>query len=732
MLVKICNSNHQRMFPLKGVAFMEIKNYRCIRDFSLQLQKVNVIYGQNGIGKTTIKRVLNLASQGITIPNDPNIDSTSPDSVIHAEEVQGYVPLTFDEDYVKKYIYTNNSLKEASKYEILFSKSLIDELKTNVKSIIGHAVFASQILNELYQKLQKSSQLVDAHFSDTGVKAKLKNITKRSITGSNDMSLLSFARKTDDMYIWWRNGFQSFWDVSNQNCIFCNQKIENSPIKSLLLAKQNESINTKTQMDFVRDIDVNKEAFSERYTSSINSLKTTVIDSCTTDVSSRLIEHKDALLPIVHLSETLLSKRDRINQYINKIELMKTDGLQIVDTESILSQELTYKLQEYNDLVDKIQIEVEKNNKLLADNKRVLTDMISGNESLFNQILEMFGLSYKIKIKDEGLNLEKEQVDFMFNLTSKETNTVQDIVDRSNDVLSFGEKNTIAFAFYVIDCINKLNRRDAGVKYLFILDDPISSHDIFRKYSTVDVLNKHLIKIMHDEDVFIIFTHEFEMMLPIRETIISSQENSNFIGLKSKNGHITPEKITNSNLINTIARLIKHIKSTNVHPISKVSMLRVLREFDSEILGYRRNNDWLYSYLCDIVHYRNRNLTFNENDYNGFINRYGVRDVLLRSFSEYSGLFLNLNLSSLTDIDKYFILRPYIEYLLSSEELTIDGFTYRSFSNTKLVAFIDSNFTFLNSSVHQNHNEDEPTFYDIKEFEMFSTSIFDRFLEAIK
>ncbi|MFA5130286.1 MAG: AAA family ATPase [Patescibacteria group bacterium] len=711
---------------------MEIKNYRCIRDFSLQLQKVNVMYGQNGIGKTTIKKVLNFASQGIPIPNDPNIDSPSPDSVIHAEEVQGYTPLTFDEDYVKKYIYTNNSLKEASKYDVLFSKGQLDELKTNVKGIISFAVLASQKLTELYLKLQKTSQLIDTHFSDTGIKAKLKNITKQSITGSNDMSLLSFARKTDDMYIWWRNGFQSFWDVSNPNCIFCNQKIDNSPIRTLLLAKQNETINTKTQMDFIKDIDVNKDAFSDKYASSINALRTTIIDSCTTDASSRLIEHKDAMLPIVHLSETILSKRDRLNQYINKIELMKTDGLRIVDTESILSHDLADKLQEYNDLIDKIQLEVESYNKLLAENKRVLTDMISGNEILFNQILEMFGLSYKIKIKDEGLNLEKEQVDFMFNLTGKESNTVQDIVDRSSDVLSFGEKNTIAFAFYVIDCINKLNRRSEGAKFLFILDDPISSHDIFRKYSTVDVLNKHLIKKMHNDDIFIIFTHEFEMMLPIRETIISSEPNSSFIGMKSKNGHINPEKITSSNLINTIARLIKHIKSTVVHPISKVSMLRVLREFDSEILGFRRNTDWLYSYLCDIIHFRRGELIFNEDEYREFIGRYGVKDVLLRSFSDYSSLFSNIDLFQLTDIDKYFILRPYIEFLLSSEALTIDGFSYRSYSNSKLVAFIDSNFTFLNSSVHHNHNEDEPTFYDIKEFEMFSTSIFDKFIEAIK
>lgn len=710
---------------------MEIKNYRCISEFNYQLKKINIVYGQNGVGKTTIKKVLNNRALGIAIPSDPNIDSKLPDSVTIADEVGGYTPLIFDEEYIKKYVFSNNSLREANKYDVLFSKSLLDDLKDNVRSIVGYAVTANQKLTEIVNKLQKPSQLINAHFSNSGIKPKLKNITKQSITGSNDMNLLSFARKSDDMYVWWRTGYQSFWNASEQKCIFCNQSIENSPIKDLLVSKQNETINAKTQIDFLKDIESSKDCFSEQYSQSIDSLKSTVIDSCASDVTIRLIEHKDAMLPIYHLTEKIIAKRDRISQYINKIELMNTEGLVISDSENILSQDLLQILNDYNELIGKIQKELDIYNKLLAENKRILVDMITGNEMKFNQILGMFGLSYKIGLSEDGLNLEKEQIDFKFNLQGKQTSVGIDIVDRSDEVLSFGEKNTIAFAFYVIDCVNKLSRRSEDSKYLIILDDPISSHDIFRKYSTVDVVNKYIISELLDKDIFILFTHEFELMVPLRETIIKSHTNSNFIGLKSKDGKLLPVNITASQLQNTIYRMIKSINS-DVHPITKVSMLRVVREFDTTIMTISRNSDWLYSYLCDIVHFRDSGLSFREDEYHAFIDRYGVNDVLLRTFAEYSSLYSNINLENLTDIDKYFILRPYVEYLLSTESLKIDGFSYRSYSNSQLVAFIDSNFTFLNSSVHQNHNEDEPTFYDIKEFEMFSTSIFDKFIEAIK
>ena len=60
--------------------------------------------------------------------------------------------------------------------------------------------------------------------------------------------------------------------------------------------------------------------------------------------------------------------------------------------------------------------------------------------------------------------------------------------DQAKDVLSEGEKNIIAFAYYIGDTHLKVESEDDYGKLFFIIDDPISSMDFTHVYTLCGVI----------------------------------------------------------------------------------------------------------------------------------------------------------------------------------------------------------------------------------------------------
>lgn len=177
--------------------------------------------------------------------------------------------------------------------------------------------------------------------------------------------------------------------------------------------------------------------------------------------------------------------------------------------------------------------------------------------------------------------------------------------------------------------------------------------------------------------------------------------------------------------------MVKNINSAENSIISKIAMMRILREIDSTIFKFRFQNDFVYSFLCDILHYRDSKLSFDDKKFKEFCDRYKLNISVPKTFKEYRKIYEELPTRKLSDLDKYFVMRPYIEYLLAKESKKIIDGSYTSYSKKNLVTFIDKNFSFLNSTVHQKQNEDEVSFNDIREFEMFSSKIYEEFCIVI-
>lgn len=715
---------------------MKIVNYKGIKNFEYDETKVNVFYGQNGIGKTTIKDVIAKSAIGEEIEENKNIDLLEEENYIDVSSFLGSKVLKFDEEYVGQYVYNKGSLKDSNKYEVLFSKELIDKTKAEAAEITKLLHSNYSLLDTLVNDFSNQIKMFNDYFDDRGPKTKLKNITKTEVDVDFDYLSLDFTRVTNDMHIWWRDGYQKHWNATNTNCIFCNQDINVSPIGEILRNKRSNNINHTTQTKFLTQTNILNDVLASRFDNTVEKLKTAVIESYSKDVTSSLVEVKDELLPFVQLNDRIISKRNRITRYIYSFEDLNLVDLEIKDYKDIVNESYCKIISEYNLNLIKIEKAKDDYENTLRETKETLSNMIKENELLFNEILDTFGLNYKIQIPANGLDINLEKLDYKFNLHGSNDVNKRDIINESSSILSFGEKNTLAFAFFLIECIHSLKIRNETDKLTIILDDPISSHDIFRKYSTVDLVNKHIVKNLEKDDFLFIFTHEFEFILPIRETIVKSirEVDSTSIklnGLNFQSDRVEVFKLEGRHFTNSIIRMKKNINGDDANIISKIVMMRILREIDCLLYGIKMKNDNLFGFFSDIIHTNNSKSVLNQYDFDIFKTRYKLAISLDNNAENYKQYFNDVDFDNFIEIDKYYFMRPYIEFLLAKENLKLIDGSYKRYSKNEVVGFIDKNFSFLNSSVHQKMNEDEVSFNDVKEFEMFSSKMFDEFRACV-
>ena len=77
--------------------------------------------------------------------------------------------------------------------------------------------------------------------------------------------------------------------------------------------------------------------------------------------------------------------------------------------------------------------------------------------------------------------LEENSFRLVFNKTTLEKN-------QANNVLSEGEKNIIAFAYYLGDTYTRINTDEDFKRLFFVIDDPISSMDFAHVYTVCGIM----------------------------------------------------------------------------------------------------------------------------------------------------------------------------------------------------------------------------------------------------
>lgn len=150
----------------------------------------------------------------------------------------------------------------------------------------------------------------------------------------------------------------------------------------------------------------------------------------------------------------------------------------------------------------KIQ-ELRKEYKKLNDDisKRKEAEKVSKKKKVYETIKDVLDYFFAGKY-----TLEEDDFHLIFNSTTLNKGQVK-------RVLSEGEKNIIAFAYYLGDVHLKIEKEDDYKNLFFVIDDPISSMDFTYVYTMSGVIRdiKQILKKL-DKEKFIILTHNNDFM----------------------------------------------------------------------------------------------------------------------------------------------------------------------------------------------------------------------------
>ncbi|MEO8240636.1 MAG: AAA family ATPase [Flavobacterium sp.] len=557
--------------------------------------------------------------------------------------------------YIQENVSNIQNIKRLGEYKTL-------EYKTIFNSIDNEKHVLSKTFEELiddYNKVKSVPENLDDIKSIEKPALDLnliKEIQSNCLTEHSLSSIAEeFKNKIKDKQIFIETGMELLNNSNNSSCPFCEQKIENEAL-SLIdnYTKYLTDTEAKTIKKFKTYIDIiEKHIETIIYTENINIKRINEFNNYKTKYipSSENIELE--ILEVKNFKEELLKLIASINEKLKNIAIsviVSEENKELIEKNQTL---LNRQIELNNNEIDLIN---NKKNKISDENKSIRNEIC---KSAFNHLIEEHKTNIKSVLKlrndwktlnddikkkkeqqkvskrekvastiktvlnyffDEKYTLDTETFRLIFNKNTLEKN-------QASDILSEGEKNIVAFAYYIGDTHLKINTQDDYLKLFFVIDDPISSMDFNHVYTLCGVIRdiKKIIDKLKFER-FLIFTHNNDFMRVLASNKIVDKKlllkNGELIDF---NNNLTVPYINHLIDIYKIARMKSFASHTTANSIRHI--IETLTKFESielsseSIQEYIRenipNDKKSYTLINDLSHggWRTEQSPITEEDY---------------------------------------------------------------------------------------------------------------------
>lgn len=425
-----------------------IQNCKNIRELRLDLEenKLNILIGASGCGKSTIKEALISSNiedlKSLYTNQNPNI------RINNVEPINsGFQFSVFDEKYRDNVLI--NRADNFDVYNIFFGDNL-DFLNYSRKfdEVFADLISYSRELKEFKDKVEKvEREILKLKVSSNEMHGSSKLAKfQNKLVQLNPSQIRVIKNHSSEYYNWLKNGIPY---IENDKCPFCKRKLSNS---------KNELVTIINSMNY------NDFKIIENANPLIDDLGLVVPNYFKSQDVKRI---KRELIEKIMIKNQVDFILDFINNYININQTNKHLIPKLTVSKIIYQQfsQLEVKLNALNQST----IDLSKQyNKCL--NK--LNKTIKASEKLLNEYLVIFGIPYEFKLDT-------------FNSAEKVANyKLFHIKDSSHSErtfgLSYGEKNIISLLLFLIRTKND---------YL-IIDDPASSFDEFKRNSIYEMIVK--------------------------------------------------------------------------------------------------------------------------------------------------------------------------------------------------------------------------------------------------
>lgn len=556
--------------------------------------KVLIVYGSNGRGKSTIKDLFQKENLEKKFGCESENQSNTLYNVFGNNKF-----LVFDEKFVDQFVYFNNSLQQNS-MKIIMKPDYINEL-------YNEKAHANDIVNMILDTTNKYLSVIESFNSILNIKSNTGTITTAKKRFATTFIEGNLPYKYDDLFEisddnhrkWWYEGLLIYKDNKLDSCPWCKTNIDsvNGDLKEQIDSVDNtKRIDAKLFSDKVEKVSnlstiMNNTLVNEEVKNIISQLISEINVSVDQNVEEKILADMESLYSLLTNDNEIFDEiKAKVKILDNILEMQDIDLINniaklkffsITEEISELSNNLDYFIKYNKDIINGIK-----------DSNKKLYEIIKSDEIDINNIIKSLGLKYYIEIETDpivssGIN-ENEKYMYLKSLNGN------DVSQNIGNVLSFGEKSTLAFAIFIEQIRNSTDENT-----IIIFDDPISSYDIFRRYTSLGIIQtitalqyKKIVILTHESNFLTSIVSNYEHLTNVKCTILT-ELNESEIEIKELHRQYDSEVNVYKDMLNF---------SSNFHISQRIVALRQLHDLYQYITGDGKKE--LYDYICKLVHFR--------------------------------------------------------------------------------------------------------------------------------
>lgn len=552
--------------------------------------KLNIKFGINGTGKSTITRAIKYS-----IDSPEQLKELTPfkyrqteteviPEININEEIESV--LIFNEEYLNQFLFKEDELISNS-YEIFIntpeyksSTNQIEQLLSEIKKVFSENENLSKIITD-FENLSKSFATTQTGLSKSS--ALYKGLKEGNKIQHIPESLKGYSKLIKDKncvnWLDWQNKGEQFLEISD-DCPYCT-----SP--TLEKKETIKSVSTFYDKNVIKNFTVIIEALKnlgEYFSNDANTTLSAITEKQTGLEKSEMNyivvvkqQIDDLLLKLKSLKNISPESFSEDEKVEEKLKILKIN-IELFDR--FKSEKTTQIIYSLNGSLDTVLEKVGQLQGEINKQKHLVKTLIEKHRKSINSFLTNAGYKYTVEIINDSSGNHK------LLLRHIESNGV---INGGKQHLSFGEKNAFSLVLFMYEALHK--KPD-----LIVLDDPISSFDKSKKYAIMHMLFRGKSEECFLNKTVLMLTHDLD---PVIDTVKVLKEFSNLCEanfINTKNGLLTEKRIKKQNLL-SFAQICKSALESDLDDVVKLIYLR--RHF--EIIDDLGNE---YQVLSNLFHKR--------------------------------------------------------------------------------------------------------------------------------
>lgn len=583
---------------------IEIIHCNCIEHavISIKLGTLNIKYGSNGTGKSTISKAIKCFIN----QDDEELLKLKPynsDEIPKINDCKFRKVKVFDETYVNRYLFENGNFFDNS-YQVFLRDRKLEALKASTEGLLTglqHIFEESEDIKALLEFLPEYLNTTSFEKGKIKKRGGVGELLKGNGSGFEKYDELDSyrpffeGREFSAVSKWAKWRHEGINQMNGSCCPFCTKNMDLDKIKN-----QNETISKVFKSSALKAanevlaflqkgkasgyIDSGAVEVFEKYIGDTAKADELEVEMNRLGIETEYLYNK--LKQLLEFKPMNIS-REEIEEIETQLERLIIDSRQI--SCFYLTDKINTLIKYIDERIKELKQKTEAIKKSFLKCQEKMEELIKERKSDINKFFMIAGFPYQFVLKSVG---EEDAVCYLTPNNADE----QDKIDKPEDHLSWGEKNAFSLVMFMFETLSD----DAD---LIILDDPITSFDKNKKFAIIKRLfdntnfsfkNKTVLMLTHDLQPVIDYVHgkflrKYNLHTPVYATY-----------LINNNGSLFEREIAEGDLKN-IVELTKAL-SKNVSSEIPVRLINLRKLIELTEPDYLEN--FAYDVLSNLIHGR--------------------------------------------------------------------------------------------------------------------------------